>query len=142
MVKVAVTSMDILLQIANLDERPKFSGRAKPGFQMPDLEPPPQTRRMGVTVQELDDADCDALKLEAPQGGLRVDAVQAGSAAEAAAVKVGDVILSVSGVALPRGGTRDELRKVLTDKVKPGKEVDMVVLRKGERVTLKAKWSE
>ena len=97
---------------------------------------------MGVTVQELDDADCDALKLEAGQGGLRVDAVQAGSAAEGAAVKVGDVILSVAGVPLPRGATRDELRKVLNDKVKPGKEVDIVVLRKGERVSLKGKWSE
>jgi acetylornithine deacetylase/succinyl-diaminopimelate desuccinylase-like protein len=142
MVKVALTSMDILLEMANLDERPKFVGKAKAAFNLPDLEAPVQTRRMGVTVQELDDADCDALKLEAPQGGLRVDAVQAGSAAETAGVKVGDVVLSVAGAALPRGGTRDELRKVLTDKVKPGKEVDIVVLRKGERVTLKGKWSE
>jgi acetylornithine deacetylase/succinyl-diaminopimelate desuccinylase-like protein len=142
MVKVATTSMDILLEIGNLDERPKWSGRAKPSLQLPDLEPAPQTRRMGVTVQELDDADCDALKLDAQQGGLRVEAVQAGSAAEAAAVKSGDVVLAVAGVTLPRGSTRDELRKVLTEKVKPGKEVDIVVLRKGERVTLKGKWSE
>jgi hypothetical protein len=142
MVKVAATSMDILLEMANLDEKPKFAGRAKPAFQIPDLEPPVQTRRMGVTVQELDDADCDALKLAADQGGLRVDAVQAGSAAEGAAVKAGDVILSVAGVALPRGQTRDELRKVLNDKVKAGKEVEIVVLRKGERVALKGKWSE
>jgi hypothetical protein len=142
MVKVCVTSMDMLLEIAGLDERPKFSGRSKPSLQLPDLDPPPQTRRMGVTVQELDDADCDGLKLEAGQGGLRVDAVQAGSAAEGASVKVGDVILAVAGAPLPRGSTRDELRKVLTEKVKPGKEVDIVVLRKGERVTLKGKWSE
>jgi hypothetical protein len=142
MVKVATTSMDILLEMANLDERPKFVGRSRPAFPIPDLEPPPQGRRMGVTVQELDDADCNALKLAADQGGLRVDAVQAGSAAEGAAVKVGDVILAVSGVTLPRGQTRDELRKVLTGKVKPGREVEIVVLRKGERVTLKGKWSE
>jgi acetylornithine deacetylase/succinyl-diaminopimelate desuccinylase-like protein len=142
MVKVSTTSLDILLGIANADERPKFSGKTRPSFQMPEMEPPPQTRRMGVTVQELDDADCNALKLEAAQGGLRVDAVQAGSAAEKAAVKVGDVVLSVAGVTLPRGSTRDELRKVLNDKVKPGKEVEIVVLRNGERVTLKGKWSE
>jgi hypothetical protein len=142
MVKVATTSMDILLDMANLDEKPKFAGRARPSFQLPDLEPPVQTRRMGVTVQELDDADCDGLKLAADQGGLRVDAVQAGSAAETAAVKVGDVILSVAGVTLPRGQTRDELRKVLNDKVKVGKDVEIIVLRKGERVTLKGKWSE
>jgi len=55
---------------------------------------------------------------------------------------VGDVVLSVAGVTLPRGGTRDELRKVLTEKVTPGKEVDIVVLRAGERVVLKGKWTE
>ena len=142
MVKVAATSMDMLLEIGNLDEKPKFSGRNKPGFNIPDLEPAVPPRRMGVTVQELDDNDLDGLKLPGDQGGLRVDAVQAGSAAEAAGVKVGDVVLSLSGATLPRGGTREELRKVLTEKVKPGQEVDLVVLRKGEKVTLKAKWSE
>lgn len=142
MVKVASTSMDMLLEIANLDERPKFSGRAKPSLAMPDLEPATPPRRLGVTVQELDDADCDGLKLEAAQGALRVDAVQAGSAAEGAGIKTGDVVLSVAGVMLPRGGTREELRKLLTDKVRPGRDVELVVLRKGERVTLKAKWSE
>jgi DNA-binding response OmpR family regulator len=35
--------------------------------------------------------------------------------------------------------TREELRKTLISKVKPGKDVDLVVLRKGERVTLKRK---
>ena len=34
MVKVATSSMDILLEMANLDEKPKFVGRAKPGFQI------------------------------------------------------------------------------------------------------------
>jgi S1-C subfamily serine protease len=97
---------------------------------------------MGVTVQELDDNDCDALKLPADQGGLRVDAVQAGSAAQGAGVKVDDVVLSLSGTTLPRGGAREELRRLLTEKVLPGKEAEIVVLRKGERVTLKAKWNE
>jgi len=142
MVKVALTSMDILLDISNLDERPKFSGKAKPALTLPDLEPPPQSRVLGVTVQELDDADCNALKLAPDQGGLRVDAVRPGMAAAAAGVKVGDVVLAVAGATLPRGGTRDELRRVLGDKVKPGKEVDIVVLRSGERVVLKGKWTE
>ncbi len=142
MVKVANTSMDILLEIGNLDEKPKFSGRARPNFNIPDLESATPPRRMGVTVQELDDNDCDALKLPADQGGLRVDAVQAGSAAEGAGVKIGDVVLSVSGTTLPRGGTREELRKLLTEKVRPNQETEVIVLRKGERVSLKAKWSE
>jgi S1-C subfamily serine protease len=63
-------------------------------------------------------------------------------AAAAAGVKVGDVVLAVAGTTLPRGGTRDELRRVLGDQVKPGKEVDIVVLRSGERVVLKGKWTE
>ncbi|MBI3855362.1 MAG: M20/M25/M40 family metallo-hydrolase [Planctomycetes bacterium] len=142
MVKVANTSMDILLEMGGLDEKPKFAGKSRPGFNLPDLEPPVQTRVMGVTVQELDDADCNGLKLAAQQGGLRVDAVKTGSAAEAAGVKVGDVVLSLAGTTLPRGGTRDELRRVLTEKVKPGKETEIVVLRQGERVALKAKWTE
>jgi len=142
MVKVAATSMDMLLEIGNLDEKPKFSGRTRPSLTLPDLESATPPRRLGVTVQELDDNDCDALKLPAEQGGLRVDAVQAGSAAEGAGVKVGDVVLSLSGTTLPRGGTREELRKLLTDKVRPGKESEIVVLRKGEKVALKAKWTE
>jgi acetylornithine deacetylase/succinyl-diaminopimelate desuccinylase-like protein len=142
MVKVSLTAMDILLEIANLDERPKFSGKAKPALTLPDLEAPVQTRVLGVTVQELDDADCNGLKLAADQGGLRVDAVRPGMTAAGAGVKVGDVVLAVAGTTLPRGGTRDELRRVLTEKVKPGKEVDIVVLRSGERVVLKGKWSE
>jgi len=97
---------------------------------------------LGVTVQELDDADCNGLKLAPDQGGLRVDAVRPGMTAAGAGIKVGDVVLAVAGTKLPRGGTRDELRRVLTDKVTPGKEVDVVVLRSGEQVTLKAKWSE
>jgi len=142
MVKVVGTSMDILLEMANLEEKPKFQGRSRPNLNIPDLEPATPPRRLGVTVQELDDADCNALKLGEEQGGLRVDVVQAGTAAAGAGLQVGDVVLSVSGVTLPRGGTRDELRKVLTDKVKPGRETEIVVLRRGERVVLKAKWSE
>ncbi|HVR85626.1 MAG TPA: M20/M25/M40 family metallo-hydrolase [Planctomycetota bacterium] len=142
MVKVANTAMDILLEIGNLDEKPKFSGRARPALNLPDLESATPPRRMGVTVQELDDNDCDALKLPADQGGLRVDAVQAGSAAQGAGVMIGDVVLSLSGTTLPRSGTREELRRLLTEKVRPGKDAEIVVLRKGERITLKAKWNE
>lgn len=142
MVKVATTSMDILLDMANLDEKPRFTGRPKPSLNLPDLEPAIPSRVMGVTVQELDDADCNGLKLATDQGGLRVDAVRAGMAAERAGVRVGDVILTLAGVTLPRGSTRDELRRVLAEKVKPGKEVDIGVLRAGERVVLKGKWTE
>jgi S1-C subfamily serine protease len=95
-----------------------------------------------VTVQELDDAACEELKLGAGQGGLRVEAVHPGSVAEAAGVKAGDVILSVAGAALPREGARERLRQVLADQVKPGEPAELVVLREGGRVALRATWEK
>ena len=144
MVKVAHTSIHILLGMGDLEERAKFVAQAGARLKLPDFTDPsaPPPRRMGVTVQELDDAECDALKLEKAQGGLRVDAVQAGGPAEGAGVKAGDVILAVAGVTLPRGGTRDRLRQVLTEIVKPGKEVEVVVLRNGDKFGLKATWKD
>jgi hypothetical protein len=144
MVKVAHTAVHILLGVADLGERPRFVATSKPRLNLPDFQDPsaPPPRRMGVTVQELDEKECDALKLEKTQGGLRVDAVQAGGPAEAAGVKAGDVILAVAGVTLPRGGTRDRLRTVLAELIKPGKEVEVVVLRNGDRFGLKANWKE
>jgi hypothetical protein len=144
MVKVAHTGIHILLGMGDLDERPKFVAQGGPRIQLPDFGDPsaPPPRRMGVTVQELDEKECDALKLDAAQGGLRVDAVQAGGAAEAAGIKAGDVILGVAGVTLPRTATRDRLRQVLVDVVKPGKEVEVIVLRNGDKFGLKATWKD
>jgi S1-C subfamily serine protease len=143
MVKVAHASIDILLGMANLDERPKYAGKARLGVTLPDfLEPSTPPRRMGVTVQELDDSECDDLRLASDQGGLRVEDVHKGSVAEAAGVRIGDVILSIAGSMLARGGTREELRKKITEKVQPGREIEVVVLREGKRVPLKAKWPE
>ncbi len=142
MVRVGHTAVHILQEIGNLDDRPRFSGQVPRGFQLPDLLPPGPSRRMGVTVQELDDSECDAFKLPKDQGGLRVDAVHGRSAAEAAGVKVGDVLLSIAGSKLPRAGAREALRAAIADKVQPGQETELVVLRGGERIALKAKWSE
>ena len=140
--KVAGTAIDILLDVASLEERPKWAGKVPGGLQLPDAEPAPTPRRLGVTVQELDGAECDALKLEITQGALRVDAVHGGSAAEAAGVKAGDHILAIAGEKLGRAGAREALRAAIADRVKPGKETEILVLRKGERVSLKAKWTE
>ncbi|HEX7897957.1 MAG TPA: M28 family peptidase [Planctomycetota bacterium] len=140
MVKVAHTSVDILLDVANLEERPRFVGTPGPRFNLPGAEEPqgPAPRRLGVTVQELDDAECDGLGLVAEQGGLRVDLVQGKTVSEAAGMKNGDVILEVAGEKLPRGTTRDKLKDVLANKVKPGREIEIVVLRGGNKTTLKA----
>jgi hypothetical protein len=141
MVKVAQAAAIIVHDVANAPERPKFSGKTS-GVKIPDIDPAHPPRRLGVTVQELDDTECDTLGLAKDQGGLRLEAVQNGSAAEAAGLKVGDVVLSVLGEKLPRNGARESLRQILADRVQPGKEVPVVVLRKGERITLRGKWSE
>ncbi len=143
MLKVAQTSAAILSEVGNLAERPRFSGKAGGGLVLPDfLQPGKSARRLGVQVQELDDTECDALKLPKTQGALRVDDVSAGSVAEASGIKAGDYLLSVGGKLLERSGARAQLPKILTEDVKPGREIEVVVLRGGERVPLKAKWSE
>ncbi len=143
MVRVAHTSIHLLQEVADLPERPRWAGMARAPFRLPDPgEPPRPARRLGVTVQELDDAECDALKLPRDQGGLRVDEAQSGGVADKAGVKAGDVVLSLAGAALPRAGSRDKLRELLGAKVKPNEDVEIVVHREGRRVSLKARWSE
>lgn len=141
MAKVGCAAVDILYEVGRLEPRPKFSPQARRPLGIPGLAAP-TGRRLGVTVQELDEAACEELKLEVGQGGLRVEAVHPGSAAEAAGMKAGDVILSVAGAALPREGARERLRQVLADKVKPGEPVEVGVLRDGGRVMLRAKWDK
>ncbi|HXG59948.1 MAG TPA: M20/M25/M40 family metallo-hydrolase [Planctomycetota bacterium] len=141
MARVGCAAVHILYEVGRLEPRPRFAPQARRPFGLPGLGAP-SGRRLGVTVQELDDAACEELKLEAGQGGLRVEVVHPGGAAEGAGVKAEDVILSVAGTALPREGARERLREVLADKVKPGEPVDVVVLREGRRVTLKAQWDK
>jgi hypothetical protein len=146
LVRVAHAAFHVVVEVADADDRLKFSGAGLSNpFRLPDFdfgEPPRPSRRMGVTVQELDDAGCDALGLDRGQGALKVEDVQAGGAAAAAGVRAGDSVLGIAGVRFPRSGGRDRLRQLLSEKVRPGEEVDLLVLRKGETLTLKAKWSE
>ena len=146
MAKVGKASIDLLMGVGDLDERPRFSGAAAgPRFRLPDFgEPPsgPAPRRLGVTVQELDADECEALGLVPGQGGLRIEAVHPLGAAQGAGVKDGDVLLAMAGTKLPRAEAREALRKLLAEKVKPGQDVEIVVLRQGTKQTLTAKWTE
>jgi S1-C subfamily serine protease len=67
-----------------------------------------------------------------------VELVQGKTVAEAAGLKAGDVLLEVAGEKLPRSGAKEKLRELLTQKVKPGREVELRVLRQGNTLTLKA----
>jgi len=94
-----------------------------------------ETRRgwLGVQIQTVTEEIAETLGLDKPRGALVGDVV-AGGPADKAGIRAGDVVLKFNG--------RDilemrELPKVVAD-TGVGKEVDVVILRKGEEITVKA----
>jgi hypothetical protein len=89
--------------------------------------------RLGVGLQPPGDALADQLDL--PKGrGLLLGAVRPGSAADRAGLKNHDILLEVGGKAVP-----SEVRDFVSvlNGFKTGDKVDVVVLRKGKRQTIK-----
>lgn len=92
-----------------------------------------ETRRgwLGVRIQDIDEDMAEALGLDAAEGALVTD-VPEGPAA-LAGVEAGDVIVSFDGRAIP--DTRTLVRIVAETEV--GRSVDLVIVREGERESLK-----
>jgi len=144
MVKISHTSGEILISIADSEKRPTFVGGGENPFDFGEEEDPVPvrpSRRLGVEAEELSDERCEEIGLEEGRGGLEVISVSDGSVAEGIGVQTGDVILSLGDTKLSRKSPRSDLRGAL-ESVKPGKSVELVVLRKGERVALTAKWNK
>ena len=82
--------------------------------------------RLGVMVQDLDPAD--------KAGGVRIDSVDQGSAAEKAGLKSGDIVVEYDGerVRSARQFTR------LVQETPEGRTVPLAVMRDGKRQTLSA----
>ncbi len=93
-----------------------------------------ETRRgkLGVRIQVVTDEIAESLGLDKARGAL-VNDVTEGSPAAAGGVQSGDVILEFDGQPVPI--MRELPRMVARTPV--GKEVDLVVSRKGKEVTLK-----
>ena len=93
-----------------------------------------ETRRgwLGVQIQTVTDEIAETLGLDKARGALVGDAARDGPA-EKGGIKAGDVILTFDGK--PVAEMRD-LPKIVAD-TPVGKNVDVVVLRKGEELTLK-----
>lgn len=93
-----------------------------------------ETRRgwLGVRIQEVTDEIAESLGMEKAMGALVAGVSDDGPAA-AAKIQPGDVVVEFDGKPVP--AMRDLPRMVADTAI--GKEVDIVVLRKGERVTLK-----
>jgi len=92
---------------------------------------------LGVSLQVVDDDLRDALELERREGVLVSDVVPDGPA-EAAGLENGDVLLEVDGRAMT--SVRRVQRAI--DRRDPGDEVELLVLRDGERLPLTATLDE
>jgi serine protease Do len=93
-----------------------------------------ETRRgwLGVRIQQVTDEIAESLGMEKAMGAL-VGGVTEGGPAEKSGLEPGDVVLKFDGKDVPE--MRDLPRIVADTAV--GKSVDVVVLRKGEEVTVK-----
>lgn len=92
--------------------------------------------KLGIKGDEVADPEADQFGLGPAEGGLRVDAVEAGSAAEAAGIKTGDVLVSIDGRTFPRGKESKAVLFAAIRRAKSGADVAVIVVRAKKRVTL------
>jgi serine protease Do len=91
-----------------------------------------QGSRLGIDIRDVDAADVTREKLDG-RVGAAVDEVQAGSAAEKAGIRAGDIVVTFDG---ERVRSARHLAR-LVDETPDGREVEATVVRNGERRTLK-----
>lgn len=90
--------------------------------------------RLGVAVQEVNQAFADSFKLDKPEGAL-VSNIEKGGPGDKAGLKAGDVIRKVDGQPIVSSG---DLPAVIGQQA-PGKKVTLEVWRQGERQELQAR---
>jgi serine protease Do len=90
--------------------------------------------RLGVGVQDLDQADVEVYKLQSAKGA-EVIQVDPGSAAGRAGIELGDVIVRLDGTQIEDGGHLTELLA----RYEPGQTVTLDVLRYGRPMKFQAK---
>ena len=93
---------------------------------------------LGILMQDVTPELQKTLGGQAPDKGALVSQIQAGSPAEKAGVKPGDVIVSVDGVGVD--GSKAVQRQVLTKKI--GQKLDVNVWRDGQTQKLQATTAE
>jgi len=104
--------------VRNVVEQLKAEGRVTRGW-------------LGVTIQDVDRNLAESFNLERPMGAL-VAQVAPGSPAEAAGIEPGDVIIRFDGETIDTSADLPHVVGLL----RPGAEVDAVVVRNGRRQTL------
>jgi serine protease Do len=93
--------------------------------------------RIGVTIQEVNQALADSFKLSRPRGAL-VSQVEDGGPADAAGLKPGDVILAVDGHDIERSS---ELPPLVAA-IKPGKQATLTLWRDQKERSVRIKVGE
>ena len=96
-----------------------------------------QHARLGVAVQEVNQALADSFKLDRPEGAL-VSSVEKGGPADDAGLQPGDVIRAVDGQPIVASG---DLPAIISRST-PGESVKLQVWRKGSRVELSARLAD
>jgi hypothetical protein len=95
--------------------------------------------RLGINVRPVADEERLAkLGLGAEQGAVEVESVGPESAAAAAGLQEGDLILSLGGRILPRKETFEKLQQILDSL--PNEPADLEIFRKEERLKLRVAW--
>lgn len=89
--------------------------------------------RLGVSVQEVNQALADSFKLSSPEGAL-VSGVERGGPADKAGLEVGDVIRKMNGQAVVSSGDLPAVISLAT----PGEKVQLEIWRQGESKTIEA----
>jgi serine protease Do len=92
-----------------------------------------QHARLGVTVQEVNQALADSFKLDRPEGAL-VASVEKGSPAEKAGLQPGDVIRRANGQPIVASGDLPAIVSLSN----PGERLQLEVWRQGRKVDLNA----
>ncbi|MYN08413.1 Do family serine endopeptidase [Pseudoduganella aquatica] len=90
--------------------------------------------KLGVTVQEVDQAFADSFKLDTPEGAL-VANVEPGGPADKAGLKSGDVIRKINGQKIIASGDLPAVVGVAL----PGEKVVLEVWRQGKAIELSGK---
>jgi serine protease Do len=89
--------------------------------------------KLGVLVQEVNQAFADSFQLASPEGAL-VSNVERGGAAEAAGIKAGDVIRKLNGTPIVASGDLPAMLSL----ARPGEKVTLELWRDGKTVQLGA----
>lgn len=89
--------------------------------------------RLGVAVQEVNQALADSFKLSSPEGAL-VSSVEKGGPADKAGLEVGDVLRKMNGQPIVSSGDLPAIISLAT----PGDKVTFEVWRKGDQKSISA----